>query len=270
MYLTYIIEHYDHALADIIIFVHAHSLTWHNNDLQLASTPVMLLEMNYRRVIKHGYVNLRCHWQPGCPAWIKTNSTELDINKKEEVVFRTSFQELFPDEPIPNILSTACCAQFAVTRDTVLAHPKEKYIKWRQWLIDTGLEDEVSGRIWEYLWQYVFPGPARMGSSEQKAVSCPKEHVCYCDGYGYCFGGEEQYKEFFARRERAHELKERLHVAEDDKTAINDDWRREGMDRVRAEIKELEDWCEEESARARIRGKDPNQRKLELGDEFTP
>ncbi|KAH0613053.1 uncharacterized protein H6S33_009433 [Morchella sextelata] len=269
VYLTYIIEHYDHALPDIIIFVHAHSATWHNNDLQLASTPVMLLEMNYLRVLRHGYVNLRCHWQPGCPAWIRANTTETDINKPEEAVFRQGFQELFPGEEMPDVFSTACCAQFAVTADTIRKHPKERYVKWRQWIIDTELEDNVSGRIWEYLWQFVFPGPERLGSLEERATSCPKEHVCYCDGYGYCFGGEVEYEAFMAQRRKANDLRARLQLAEEDTEAVIDDWRREGMDRVRAEIKELDDWCEEEAVRARIRGKDPRMRKLELGSEFS-
>ena len=58
--LLYIIEHYDN-LPDIAIFTHAHSTAWHNNDLQLSSTPVMLLELNYRRIMEHGYMNLRYH-----------------------------------------------------------------------------------------------------------------------------------------------------------------------------------------------------------------
>lgn len=184
-------------------------------------------------------------------------------------MFRTAFQELFPDEEVPDILSAACCAQFAVTRDTVLAHPRQDYVKWRQWIIDTGLDDEVSGRVWEYLWQYVFPGPNRSLNSQTKAVSCPKEHICYCDGYGYCFGSEEKHKIYFARRERANDLRERLKKAEEDRMAIDDDWRREGMDRVRAEIRELDDLNEAEVIQARIRGKDPELRRKEVGSEFS-
>lgn len=267
VYLTYIIEHY-HVLPEIIIFVHAHSAAWHNNDLQLASTPVMLLELNYRRVIKHGFINLRCHWHPGCPAWIKTNSTEIETIKKQ-AHFRPAFQALFPGEPVPDTLAAACCAQFAVTRDTVRGHPRERYVQWRQWIIDTDLGDDVSGRLWEYLWQYVFPGPGRAASLEARATACPEPHVCYCDGYGYCFGGAEKYRVHAARRERADDLRVRLRTAEEDETAVDDHWRRDGMAKVRAEIKALDKECEAEMVRAKIRGKNEALRREELGSEFS-
>lgn len=266
-YLTYIIEHY-HALPDIIIFTHAHSAAWHNNDLQLASTPVMVLELNYHRVVRHGYMNLRCHWHPGCPAWINTTTTVMESIKKE-AYFHAAFRELFPNNPVPPILAGACCAQFAVTRDTIRVHARERYIAWRRWVIETPLKDDVSGRVWEYLWQYVFPGPMRAASLGTMAEACPEPHVCYCDGYGYCFGGAEAYRMHIARRERADDLRSRLRMAEEDETAVDDQWRREGMTRVRAEIKALDDECEAEVVRAKIRGKNEALRRKELGSEFS-
>lgn len=265
-YLTYIIDHY-HTLPDIAIFTHAHASAWHNNDLQLASTPVMLLELNYRRVARHGFMNLRCHWAPGCPSWIHTNSSTPSI--KKEVYFAGAFRALFPGEPVPAVLAGACCAQFAVTRATIRRHAKQRYVRWREWLVRTELPDEVSGRVWEYLWQYVFPGPAREGSVQAMAEACPLPSVCYCDGYGYCFGGEGQYEAHAERRARAEDLRVRLRIAEEDKSAVDDEWRREGMARVRAEIKALDEQGEAEAARAKIRGKNEALRREELGSEFS-
>ena len=124
-YLTYIIEHYDN-LPNIAIFTHAHSTASHNNDLQLLPTPVMLLELNYRRIKGQGYMNLRCHWIPGCPGWIKPNATEFDDFKKEEFVMQESFKELFPQEAahdgVPDMIGTSFCAQFAVTHSQITQH----------------------------------------------------------------------------------------------------------------------------------------------------
>ena len=51
------------------------------------------------------------------------------------------------------------------------------------------------------MWQYVFTG---------RGVFCPPEHVCYCDGYGVCFGGETAYKEFFEMRQTKQKYSEEL------------------------------------------------------------
>lgn len=135
--------------------------------------------------------------------------------------------------------------------------------------METPLEDDVSGRVWEYLWQYVFPGPVRTASLETMAEACPEPHVCYCDGYGYCFGGEKEYKMHIARRVRAEDLRSRLRQAEEDETAVDSQSRREGMARVRAEIKGLDDECEAEVLQAKIRGKSEALRRKELGSEFS-
>ena len=87
---------------------------------------MMLLKLNYRRIIEHGYMNLRCHWNPGCPGWIKPNATKFDDFKKEEFFMHESFKELFPQaaarDGVPDMIGTPCCAQFAVTRSRITQH----------------------------------------------------------------------------------------------------------------------------------------------------
>jgi len=56
----------------------------------------MLLEPNYWRAMEHGYMNLRCRWNPGCPGWIKANTTEYEDSKREEFVMHESFVDLLP------------------------------------------------------------------------------------------------------------------------------------------------------------------------------
>ncbi|PWW75958.1 hypothetical protein C7212DRAFT_193723 [Tuber magnatum] len=274
-YLTYIIDHY-YDLPDIVIFTHAHSTAWHNNDLQLFSTPAMLLEMNYRRVVEHGYMNLRCHWKPGCPGWIKINTTEYDDFKKEEFVMYRSFMELFPEEVardgVPDIIGTPCCAQFAVSRPRITQHAKERYISWRKWITDTPLSDEVSGRVMEYLWHFIFASPS-LARNADKAVYCPAEHVCYCDGYGYCFGGAAKLQRLMEKREKAQELAEQLKAAEEGvggKEDEDEEWRREGIKQWKMELKRMEGECEREVQYARRRGSDAKMRRGEVGEsEFS-
>lgn len=39
---------------------------------------------------------------------------------------------------------------------------------------------------------------------------CSKEHTCYCDGYGICFGGEEQFTQFFDKRQTVRDLRKEM------------------------------------------------------------
>ncbi|KAF2656670.1 hypothetical protein K491DRAFT_767604 [Lophiostoma macrostomum CBS 122681] len=86
---------------------------------------------------------------------------------------------MFPGHRPPLVLSQACCAQFAVSSERVRDNPKSVYEHLRNWLIKTPMEDKDSGRVFEYMWQYLFT---------RNAEFCPAMNSCYCDGYGICFG----------------------------------------------------------------------------------
>ncbi|KAL2862080.1 hypothetical protein BJX68DRAFT_17506 [Aspergillus pseudodeflectus] len=186
IYLSYIIEHYD-ELPDIIAFMHSHQFAWHNDDLLDGNAAEILQRLRPERVVREGYMNLRCGWGPGCPDWLHPGTLEEDESKQEEIMLARSWGEIFPDDPIPDVLAQPCCAQFAVSRERVHAIPLARFIFYRDWVLRTQLSDYISGRIWEYLWHVVFTG---------QNVVCPKEHVCFCDGYGICFGGEDEYNAF--------------------------------------------------------------------------
>ena len=91
-YLSYIIDRYD-ALPDVVAFVHSSATAWHNNQLHEGSTPMMLRELNYARVRRLGYVNLRCHWDPGCPGWVLPNGLN-DPVREEQGHFAAAFEAL--------------------------------------------------------------------------------------------------------------------------------------------------------------------------------
>lgn len=137
----------------IIIFIHSLQYQWHNDDPNKdGATVLSRLQLPY--VLSQGYVNLRCAWVIGCPDEIHLNTPKDGF--PTEASFREEFAKLFPEksarEEIPDIVGVSCCAQFAVTADKVWEKPKSEYVRIRDWLTDTPLEDSVSGRILEYSW----------------------------------------------------------------------------------------------------------------------
>ncbi|KAK2868086.1 hypothetical protein FQN49_003172 [Arthroderma sp. PD_2] len=184
VYLTYIIDHY-YTLSDVSIFMHAHLLSWHNNDLLNSNSADMVKRLRSAKVIRDGYMNLRCHWEPGCPDHIHPITGGDDLsNIPEAAVLGKSWQELFPNSQLPEVLSQTCCGQFAVSADRLRSIPRDTYLFYRDWLLESPLPDNLSGRVWEYVWQYIFAGVEEL---------CPAEHICYCEGYGVCFNGKPEY-----------------------------------------------------------------------------
>ena len=252
IYLTYIIDHYysnkspslphdipsssysnsvssSSLLPDVTIFMHAHRWTHHNNALLGFDAVQMLSRLNPQYVLDKGYVNMRCHWSPGCPEHLElrlqaspspddreTDEDEIDretytdppAELQELVALPPAWHELFPSfsrpssapastlsSPLetsttniapprtpPKYLSQPCCAQFAISRNQILSIPLSQYIYYRDWLLRTPLSDYFSGRIWEYLWQYVFLGRGEV---------CEREDICYCGAFGVCFDDEQ-------------------------------------------------------------------------------
>lgn len=179
-YLTYIIDHYAN-LPDIVIFMHGHRWTRHNNEALDYDAAKMIKRLNSSYVVKQGYVNMRCDWSPGCPEWLHPSNKQETLMKQEEAVLAKCWNELFPLDPLPPFLAQACCAQFSVSKERILSIPLSRFLFYRDWMLATPLSDYISGRIWEYSWQFVFTG---------QHFYCPAQHLCYCDGFGICFGEE--------------------------------------------------------------------------------
>ena len=200
VYLSYIIDHYD-DLPDIVIFMHAHRFTYHNNELLGADAAQMIRRLSNEHVVRSGFVNMRCSWAPGCPVWLYFNSTEDFVGKQEESSLAKSWRELFPLESPPAYLAQPCCAQFAVSSHRIHSIPHSRFAFYRDWMMKTPLTDYVSGRIMEYSWQYIFTG---------KGAICPAEHLCHCETYGICFGGSAQYETFVHLGHRRDDLNSEL------------------------------------------------------------
>ena len=107
----------------------------------------------------------------------------------------------------------------------------------------------MSGRVMEYSWQYLFTG---------KPEVCPEMHVCYCDGYGICFGGPVELQNWFDIREESRDLSEQA-------AALYDAGEYEKAKDAETRKSALEVQLQELKAQAFDRGNDPKNRAAECG-----
>lgn len=263
VYLSYLIDHYD-KLPDVMIFLHSHRWAWHNNDLLQSDAVNVINALSSPYVQRQGYVNVRCHWEPGCPEWMHPldPSTRTDISKPEEQELAKAFGELYPGRKVPETLAQPCCAQFALSKSFAQNITLARYVEIRNWLLNTPLPDEISGRIWEYLWQYLFT---------DEPVVCPRMDICYCDGFGICFGGEKQFTEWFDLRAEQRKLQAALGALEDgdneeeQKSKSSDGSTQYIADELRKKIQEIDDSLRIKLEEAKKRGEDPRNRAKDCG-----
>ncbi|PSN64443.1 hypothetical protein BS50DRAFT_575889 [Corynespora cassiicola Philippines] len=253
-------------LPDTVLFMHAHRRAWHNNELMGQDTVQIIKRLNHDRVARLGYMNVRCHHEPGCPDWIHMDRPGGDFDfyhKPEEIYWRRNiWEEIHPGAPIPPSISGICCAQFAVSRERIRQVPLERFIHYRRWLMTTAMDDQFSGRIFEYIWHYIFTG---------HEVYCPAMNTCYCDGYGICFGGRQKFDDFFKKRDRRNQLFQELDVFQkkedeakkEEKTVEWSDKERMRIAELRGIIAQLDKEIEAERNAALERGKDPKMRAEE-------
>ncbi|RMY79244.1 hypothetical protein D0864_09132 [Hortaea werneckii] len=178
VYLSFIIDNYD-ALPWSVIFLHGHLDAWHQED-----TAVNLIHsLNRNQLARAGYISLRCDWFPSCPAELRPNDHDAvvwgneGLHQDTEKAVAQSWRRLFPYEELPETIASPCCAQFAVTRQAILRRSKADFEHMRQWLIETLMTDELSGRVFEKLWAYIFTG---------EPVNCPPPQMCACRYFGRC------------------------------------------------------------------------------------
>ncbi|KAK6003494.1 hypothetical protein QM012_009265 [Aureobasidium pullulans] len=157
-YLTYIVQNYD-SLHETIAFVHSHEFGWLNawhTDAPHHSNVESLNSLNVDFVQRNGYANLRCLPSPGCPDEVRPFREPMDESKTTEVAFAAAWREIFNNDDVPEVVGVACCAQFAVSRQQVLRRTKDEYLHMHAWLMSTELDDQVAGRVFEYLWHIIF------------------------------------------------------------------------------------------------------------------
>lgn len=90
-----------------------------------------------------------------------------------------------------------CCAQFTVTRGAIRQRHKEDYIRFRDWLLETPLQDELSGRFFEYSWHsecLIDVAAWKLTKidfhlvifGKKNPLYRPSAAYCYCKLYGMC------------------------------------------------------------------------------------
>ena len=114
----------------------------------------MLRHFQFPYLEEQGYVNIRCAWSLGCPAEIKPLAEEGEHREAVHAGgdYKKAFQVLFPGIDVPREVGVSCCAQFAATGEKIRERKKEEYVRYRKWLMDSELEDSISGRVLEYSW----------------------------------------------------------------------------------------------------------------------
>ena len=251
VYLTYLIDEYD-SLPDVSIFFHPHQYAWHNSDLHGQNILDMLENLNPAHVTRVGYMPLRCQHNPGCPDWnhLDQPQSELDsfLRQEEKYFISSTWKELNPELPVPVTLSEPCCSQFALSRDRVRSVPLSKYRQYRDWLLNTKLDDQISGRWMEYTWQVLFTGEAEW---------CPSQNVCLCDGYGMCFGGDYQFQHWLDMNDKIQCWEKEAEILEKDHS-----WPDKAFS-LRREARLKKQWREDVKRQAIERGKDPRSRAMD-------
>ena len=177
--LPQIISHYA-VLPEVVVFLHPHRngwpQAWHTDAADYDNVnSIRGLRLDYVR--ENGYANMRCIEVPGCPDEVQPFRN--DVEREYEIAFADAYTYMFGGNhsTVPHTFATPCCAQFAVSAERVRKRPLEDYVRYRQWLIDTTLENYDSGRVMEYLWHVIFG---------KDPVWCPELHQCWCDQFGRC------------------------------------------------------------------------------------
>jgi len=136
-YLQFINDRYN-SLPDNILFLHGHD----NSNHQQYSSEEIVNKLNWG-VADYFSVNRRDWYQeelaPEYYEWVKSNWDVFSL-----------YIEL------PAKLGFYSSAQFKVSKNLILQYPKQFYPDLYEWLINTPLINHVSGRIFEYTWNYIF------------------------------------------------------------------------------------------------------------------
>lgn len=191
------------------------------------------------------------------------NHVRRDPDYAEEPMIGVAWIDLFgPTVPVPETIAQPCCGQFAVSRDRLRALPREQYVHFRKWLIGTSYADNISGRIFEHIWHFIFTGVTE---------ACPKESLCYCDGFGLCFGGDREYRNYIEGKAELSQIQEIVQNAEHDEAnhlKIDPSYRGGDMtvakDKLIEKIRKMKGDLNEKFSRALEKGDDSVQRAAEV------
>jgi hypothetical protein len=140
-FLEYIIKNYN-SLDDYTVFVHGHRSSWHhveNMDEKLETL-----------VFDREYYNLNDFKSRTIEAGSATTIFRDNIYIFEDIL---ECGKLDVEKHMYR-----GCSQFYVSRNAIRRHSVDKYEKMYDWLMNTTIISFWSGRIFEYIWHYIFTG----------------------------------------------------------------------------------------------------------------
>jgi hypothetical protein len=173
VYLTFLIDNYDHIPAAGAVFVHGSRWAWHNDALDYDNRK-LLAALNISAALEQsGYHNLRCDWSAStCSPSEAPPQGSLEISLRAalqpydarvvsdralspglDALFRrirtsNNPEPIVNDNRLPKSLGrgdavrSQCCAQFVVARENIWQHSRDEYIAIRKWLLDGTADGE--------------------------------------------------------------------------------------------------------------------------------
>ena len=146
-YLKFIVNNYDN-LPKYVAFIHGHESAWHQkkNILQL------IAENEWKN---KGYFTLNGHI-----------SGDWNSNHELWPLLYKLWPNYFKDDlkmDCPTHMEHDCCAQFIVSRDRILRHPRNVYEKWLNLALNDYKEYNIKDRdmaiLFEWIWHIIFGEP---------------------------------------------------------------------------------------------------------------
>lgn len=142
-YLEYIINNYNN-LSDITIFVHGHRVDWHHVEPIDKKINRLVFDMDYY------------------------NINDLPLRKIESMSLSYMIESKFMNRVLSTIkmkgflcdIQYRCSAQFYVSKKSIQSNPIEVYKKLYNLLMETEESSYWSGRVFEYLWHFIFTNDA--------------------------------------------------------------------------------------------------------------
>ncbi|KAF2217161.1 hypothetical protein CERZMDRAFT_108968 [Cercospora zeae-maydis SCOH1-5] len=188
MYFTYLFDKYE-DLADVNIFIHAEEHPWHLDSALWQSMTFALSHLDLSQVLERRYFNLYTSLKGGRVEGYNTSKTPLETNVFEEPYMADALRANFGSDVMrPEILLGPCCSQFAVSRDAILSRPREQYEHSMKWLIETDWPDQLTGRVWEHMWPFLF--------LRDQAIDQKTEWRALCRMYGVCFKDASDFQKY--------------------------------------------------------------------------
>jgi len=141
IYLKYIVDYYN-KLPNKILFLHGHDNSYHQDFDSIFICNNINWDLD-----EYFSVNRRDYYQ----------EVSKIFNPREYGWLVNNWNYLFNDIiKLPDKLLHYACSQFAVSKNLILNYPKDFYLNLLTWINLTNLDNSISGRLFEYTWNYIF------------------------------------------------------------------------------------------------------------------